>query len=108
MDDKLPHTLVYWAPGAAGDDGTPTFSPGVEISGRKQEKRELIRNANGEQITSSAVVYYDPEDQTLALNGRLEKTTLAELSAAQIADPNLVAGVGIIEDAGTSPSVCGV
>lgn len=107
MDDKLPHTLVYWAPGAPGNDGNPTYSAGIEITGRKQEKRELIRNAKGEQITSSAVVYYDPSDQTLALNGRLEHTTLTELSAGQIADPNLVAGVGIIENAGTSPSVCG-
>lgn len=52
-------TAVYWAQGAPDDEGQTSFSSGVEIECRWEEKAEEFLDDQMEKQVSSSVVYVD-------------------------------------------------
>lgn len=67
--NKLNQTATYWFPSGAGSWGEPAWSSPQTISVRWQEKQQLIRDKEGREVTSDAVVYV-----TIPINpeGRLQ------------------------------------
>jgi len=68
--------------------GVKTFSAGVEISVRWQEKSVVILDQNGEEVTARATVYHAG---TIALGDYLYLGSLSALDSAQGVDPAQVA-----------------
>lgn len=95
---NMPQTVTYWAPDGVDDFGARTFAAPVEISGRWQNKRDLIRDADGRQIASSAVVYVS---QQVANRGYLY------LGSSAASDPTSVDGAREIRNTGASPALTG-
>ena len=102
---KLNQTAVYWAPGAVDNYGNRNYSAGVEVSVRWQQRREEFTNVNGKKEVSQAIVYYEGQAVTLKLGGKLFQGVLADLTAGEIADPNIVTEAYRIKQNGDSPSV---
>lgn len=80
----LNQTLVYWVAGGDDRHGNPSWSTGVNLTCRWQERAELFVNENGEEEMASAVVYLDGAD-TVALDGRMYLGDVADLASS--ADP---------------------
>ncbi len=100
----LRQNVVYWEPDAVDVNGNTTYKAGVELKGRWEEKVETVLTADGENAISRAVVYTDGV-QTIVQDGRMFKGLKADLSAAQIPDPNKVPNAYRILLAGNSPDV---
>lgn len=84
---------TYWPPGVNDGFGGVSYGAAVAIKCRWQDVAELFRDAQGQEVTSSAVVYVD---RTLALRGKLA------LGAISGAPPS---SAREIRQAGSSPSV---
>ena len=104
---SLCYPVTYWAPLDVRDAyGNPTYSAPVELTGRHQNKRELFRNAKGEEQTSDVVVYLMKEDNPAILNeGRFYLGNLADLTAPEQANPNIVDPIVSIGEVGESASL---
>lgn len=50
-------TATYWAPGAVGIDGMPTYAAPVTVACRWQNVSVLFKDAQGRDAVSSSVVY---------------------------------------------------
>ena len=57
--DNMPHTVTYWAPGVSDGQGGITFDliTPVAVPCRWQEDVSVMRDAEGREFTSAAVVY---------------------------------------------------
>lgn len=95
---NLTQTLTYWPPSGNAPGGGVTYGSPVQIKGRWQDKRDLIRSADGQEVASSAIVYVDRE---LADKGRLYRGISAS------ANPLTVIGAREILSRGSSPSLDG-
>lgn len=80
-------TAVYWASPTMNTDGTNDFDDGVEIDCYWKEEKDLVLDDAGKEVVSRAKVYVT---QDLDNQGMLYHGTLADLTAAQIADPKEV------------------
>lgn len=95
---RMTQTATYWPPGANAPGGDVSYGAPVAIKCRWQDKRDLVRSADGQEVSSSAIVYPDRE---LADKGYLY------LGAAVSANPRTVIGAREILARGTSPSLDG-
>jgi len=66
--ENMNQAATYWAPGANDGFGGVMFGAAVAVMCRWQEKAELFRSPDGQELTSSAVVYVD---RLLAVRGKL-------------------------------------
>jgi hypothetical protein len=105
INRKLNQTAVYWAPLAPGNDGNVTWGAGAEISVRWENKREVFTNFEGEEKTSSAIVYSNGDETTQVENGRLYLGELTDLTAPQQANPEIVLNSFRIQQSLLSPNV---
>lgn len=110
MDTSLSlcYKIVYWAPLDVRDEfGYPTYAAAVELEEtRFQNKRELFKNAKGEDQVSDVMVYLMEQDNPVILNeGRFYLGPIADLSAPELADPNTVDPVVTVGAVGQSPSL---
>lgn len=107
---KHRQTAVYWAPdGTHNKFGAPGYDGAVELTAmvRWQDTQDEFKNAEGQNEFSDAIVYAGKEriDPVVLVNeGRLYRGELADLDAAQKADPNLVDPVVVIRKVLESPT----
>jgi len=71
---NLKQDATYWPPGTNDGFGGVSFGAAAPIKCRWEDKAELFRNAQGQEVTSSAVVYVD---RVLAIKGKLALGTFA-------------------------------
>ena len=95
---NMTQDATYWPPGANDGFGGTSYGAPAAIKCRWQDKAELFRDAEGREVTSSAIVY---PDQELSVRGYL---LLGESVAS---DPQQVSGAREIRQAGTSPALKG-
>ena len=99
---NMPHTATYWAPGVPDGFGGMDFSSvtPVVIACRWQDRQELFRDTQGNQVMSVAIVY---PAQAVALQGYLAR---GDAGTAVIGDPR-EAGALEVRAVGSSPSLSG-
>jgi hypothetical protein len=91
IDDMRLETVVWWAQtGTLDGAGNHTYSAGVEIDVRWEDRKENFITSEGEEKTSKAVVYPD-ESKNIKVNDQLFRGELTDLDSAQAANPNLKA-----------------
>lgn len=95
---NMRHDATYWATAGNAPGGGVTYATPVAIKCRWQDKRELVRSVDGQEVTSSAVVYVD---RALVDKGYLFLGTSAG------ANPLQVAGAREIIARGSSPDLAG-
>lgn len=95
---------TYWAPGNNDGFGDVVYNaPPVRIACRWQEKKDLVRNAQGQEVVSSATVYVDRE---LLPRGYLAFGDLTgDVDSDGFSDPRDEALARQIINVGTSPSI---
>lgn len=95
---------VYW--GNPQNDGYSdfTYDAAIEIKCRWEDKMQLITNPEGNQQSSRSIVYCLQE---LDEEGWLYLGLLADLTAAQIANPKLIREASIIKKFEKSPVLGG-
>ena len=92
-------TATYWAPIMPNTGfGNVSFAAPVQIACRWQDRRELFRDSQGQEVISSAVVY--PATP-------LENKGFLVLGLSGDADPRTVEGAYEIRAIGFSPSLKG-
>lgn len=97
---NMTQTATYWAPTGSYDEyGRVAFSAPVTIACRWEDRAELVRTAEGDEFTSSSVVYPEKE---LARQGYLF------LGTSVATDPRTVSGAHEIRQKGRSPSLAGL
>lgn len=57
IDKYLTDTITLWTQGGLDNFGMPGSWTSSEIEGRWEEKQSLVKDANGEQVVSSAKVF---------------------------------------------------
>lgn len=80
----LNQTAVYWANPTSTGMMDKTFTGGVEIDCRWEDKADTFTDPTGEEATSTAVVVVA---QDLDLGGYLYLGELTDLSSSEAADP---------------------
>lgn len=83
----LVQTAVYWASPTPDAYGGRTFTAGAEIDVRWEDRQERFLDAAGVELVSRAVVF---ADQDLEIGACLFLGTLADLTPAEEADPQIV------------------
>lgn len=91
-------TLTYWPPSGNAAGGGVTYGAPVQIKARWQDKADLVRSADGQEVASSAIVYVD---RALADKGYLYRGISAS------ANPLTVPGAREILARGSSPDLSG-
>jgi len=89
----LKQDATYFPPLGNDGFGGVAYGAAVAIMCRWQDVAELFRNAQGQEVTSSAVVYVD---RTLAIKGKIALGTFTGTPPAAARE---------IRQAGSSPSV---
>lgn len=72
---NMNQTATYFAPDGQDGFGDPRFAEPVQIACRWQDKNDLIRDTQGRQVVSSAVVYLA---QDINVAGRLALGAVTE------------------------------
>jgi hypothetical protein len=100
---SMTQEATYWPPGLPDGFGGLDFAASVPvlIACRWQDDAALFRDAQGREVTSSAVVYVDRE---LAMRGCLALGDHTALGAGALQE---VAGAFEIRQVGKSPSLSG-
>jgi hypothetical protein len=108
---KLRQTGVYWAY-AGNTGGKETFAAPIELSPdsvyggiRWETDYETMAQTVGEIDKPAPIVYYHANKIQLNRKGRLYLGALADLTAAEQADPSIVKDVGIIRTIEVIPSL---
>ena len=94
---KMRQTATYWGPGTDDGLGGVSYPAPYTVSARWQDKAELFRDSNANEVMSSAVVYVSEE---LTIEGWL---ALGDETANS--DPRNASGAYQIRQAGSSPSL---
>lgn len=58
---NLEQTATYWPPGANDGFGNVGFGTPVTVYVRRQDKAELFRDAEANEVVSNAIVYIDQD-----------------------------------------------
>lgn len=90
---QLKQDASYWPPAGNDGYGGVAYGAAVAIKCRWQDVAELFRNAQGQEVTSSAVVYVD---RALAIRGKLALGIITGTPPAAARE---------IRQTGSSPSV---
>lgn len=67
---KLNHDATYWEPSAPTGFGNTGWSGPIHVRVRWQDKQQLVRDKEGREVTSDAVVYLA---RPINLQGRLQR-----------------------------------
>ena len=70
IGDKLAQDIWRKPKTGVDENGQPTFGGATQMKGRWLEKNRLVRNAQGEQVTSDVTVTLGP-DEAVAVGDRL-------------------------------------
>ncbi len=97
---NLSQTAIYWPPGSPDGLGGHSYGTAIEIACRWQNTAVLFRDAHGEQVVSSAVVYVD---RVLENKGYLALSSFAE--DVTYTAPSDVDGAHEIRQVGVSPAL---
>jgi len=81
---NLKDDAVYWGSPVPNGSGGRTYADPIEIKVDWEDRQEMFRDAAGQELRSSAVVYCS---QDLEEDGVLFFGTLADLDSGQEADP---------------------
>jgi hypothetical protein len=57
LDGTLIDTITYWTRSGLTNEGNPTYNTPVTTTGRWEQAQTLLRDSNGEDLTSDAYVY---------------------------------------------------
>jgi len=76
---NMTQAATYWPPGSPDGFGGVGYGAAVAIRCRWQDKAELFRGADGQELTSSAVIY---PDRPLARKGKIALGTVAGAPSA--------------------------
>lgn len=87
---------TYWAPGALDGYGNVSFSAPVQMMVRWQDSTELFRGDDGQEYTSSAIIYSSEQ---------VEKKGYFYLGESSELNPRDVDGAREIRQRGTSPDL---
>ena len=100
---SMTQEATYWPPGTPDGFGGLDFTASVPVlvMCRWQNDAVLFRDAQGREITSSAVVYPDRE---LALRGFI---ALGDLTSSGAGTPSEAAGAFEVRQVAASPSLAG-
>lgn len=91
--------VTYWQSNVLDKRGNTSWrSPGKVIKGRWEDKVEQVRNANGEEVQSKAVVYV-PGTQEMEEDWRLYLGCLPD------SDPDALSKAYVVIAVGDSPHV---
>lgn len=90
----MEQSATYWAPVANDGFGGKAYSAPVVIRCRWQDTNVLFRDAQGQQLTSDAIVY---PDRALEITGKL--------ALGEFIDPDPVASAREIRQRQISPSL---
>ena len=98
---------TYWSPGVPDGEGGMSFGNPIVVRCRWQDDAVLFRNAQGQEVTSSSVVYVDRE---LEVGGLLAESDLSDdFSSEGWLDPNTLYGAAReIRGLAASPSYGGL
>jgi hypothetical protein len=77
---NMPHRATYWSPGTVATFGQRTYGAPVNITCRWQDSTELARASDGQEFTTSAVVY---PDRDVELGGLLAPGWAASQDSAK-------------------------
>jgi len=106
MIRNCPQTCVYWGTPVEDGYGGKTFADPVEIMCRWEDKAQLIRLDDGNEISSRAVVYVlqDVDMEGVMYLGTLDDLyDLAESSAGALDNPKEFDGAYVIKKFEKSP-----
>lgn len=95
---NMTQDATYWPFLSVDEFNKPTFGPPALIKCRWQDKQELFRSAEGEQLTSTSVVY---PDRALVRKGYLFR------GITDTINPRSVSGASQILQISDSPSLDG-
>ena len=93
---NMRQTATYWEPGAPTASGGMSFSAPRQVLCRWQDKADLVRNNDGNETVSSAVVY--PVEP-------LRRQGWLLLGVSSATDPRGIDGAHEIIAVGSSPSL---
>lgn len=96
----LHQTAVYWPPASVDGYGTLTFGVPRDVACRWEDEYKLVKDAQGKEVNSSANCFVD---RVLAAEGWLWLGTASDLTVAQKANPQLVAGARSIISVASVP-----
>lgn len=91
--DDMNQAATYWAPGANDGFGGVAYGAATAIKCRWQDKADLFRSPEGQELVANSVVYVD---RALAIGGRLALGTFVGAPPA---------GAGEVRQAGSSPAL---
>jgi len=102
----LKQTAVYWAPGASDGEGGISFTAGVEITCRWEDKQVKFITAVGNTEISRSVIF---TSQDVLLKGYLFLGELTDLTSPSVAelDPTEEHNAFEIKSFGKIPSIDG-
>ena len=95
---RLTQDVVYWAPGAAGDDGQPVMADPIALKCRWEDRVDEIVEAGG---TTVQVAHYLITSKLLKTQGWVLLGVLGDLTAEQLADPVAAGAVRVVAKAWT-------
>lgn len=101
----LTEDLVYWPASAKDGFGDETYSTPYRLKGRIEDKVQVVRDAEAEEVTSMAVAYIE---DVVEVNGWLWRGDFEDLTASEKADPKTVEDARRIIRYGSSSSVDGL
>lgn len=90
---RLTETITYWAPASNDGFGGVGYAAPVPRLARWEDKAELFRDAQGREVTSSAVVFVDADVENA---GHLYRGVSA--SASPITGSKEIRAVGKIDN----------
>lgn len=84
---SLAETAVYWASSGKDRYNQNTYSSPVEIKCRWEQKTQVVKNSQGEEVVSEAQVFLmkNVNEQSLLLLGNLD-----DVSSAEEDDPHTI------------------
>lgn len=97
---NLLQTAIYWPPGTPDGLGGHSYGQAVEVACRWQNVSVIFRDARGEQVVSSAVVYVD---RVVQIKGFLALSSFEE--DLTYASPNDVTGSTEIRQVALFPAL---
>jgi len=103
IDRMRQQDAIYWSPLGNDGFGNKTYNAPVQLRVRWEKKREMVRDKNGQEVISQAIVYPPTE---LDLDGFLFEGLLIDFdSTVDTADPLSIKGAFEIIQIATTPKL---
>jgi hypothetical protein len=96
IEDKLAQDIWRKPKTGVDENGQPTFGAATQMKGRWLQKNRLIRNAQGEQVTSDVTVTLGP-GETIAVGDRLSLDQTVYVDVIALSVPRGLGGAAILK-----------